>query len=408
MDLNNIMLLKKNIIKIEKVDKIMKNTIEVWINDDLKLFSINKILHKYSNTKVPLYRFYFNKNNSLNFIDNEENIITRNNHYNITYKCLNCNSIHKVALNNLIRKINKNIVNCRICKEYEEIKRQKHSEFMKNKYNNQNFENKNFENKNFDCLIDKLNNDELKFNTYDTEFKENYFKRNMDNDEFQYIRKKIISIQNRKFILNHDFVYYPCVSISNQTRFCPYLYNKSNNNIEKIINIEFKCDNCHNNFFSKDLHSHKNRIKALCKDCNLTNNIFKIRTFKNLTNETICYQSKFELKFIRYCNDKKIVIINGPKIEYYRANSNKTHSYRIDFAIPKLKLLIEIKDNHIWHKDQVDSGIWDEKVNGVNKFLQNKNSYKNIIYEKYIIIYPKNYIQECNNILSSYWKFQNL
>ena len=189
--------------------------------------------------------------------------------------------------------------------------------------------------------------------------------------------------------MTSDFIYYPCVSISNQTRFLPYLYSKINNNIEKIVNIEFKCENCGNIFISKDLHSHKNRIKALCKDCNLTNNIYKIRTFKNLSNETICYQSKFELKFIRYCNENKIFLINGPKILYNMANSNKQHSYRVDFAIPKLKLLIEIKDNHIWHRDQINSGKWDQKLAGVNMFLENKHEYKNVIYEKYIIIFPK-------------------
>ena len=36
-----------------------------------------------------------------------------------------------------------------------------------------------------------------------------------------------------------------------------------------------------------------------------TNNIFKIRTFKNLSNETICYQSKFELNFIRFLIESK-------------------------------------------------------------------------------------------------------
>ena len=43
-------------------------------------------------------------------------------------------------------------------------------------------------------LLDKLNNDKNKFYDYDSDFKENYFKRNMDNKEFEYIRKKIISI----------------------------------------------------------------------------------------------------------------------------------------------------------------------------------------------------------------------
>ena len=411
MEDNTIMLLKKNIIKIEKNNEENKNIIKFWEGNELDTFSINKITHKYSNTKVPLYRFFFNNNNCSNFIDYEENIITRNNHYNITYKCINCNSIHKVSLNNILRKINRNIINCRICKEYEELKRNNHSNYMLNYHSNKDIITKNND-KNIIIkhisLVDKLNNDKIKFDEYDSDFKDNYFKRNMDNNEFEYIRNKILSIQNKKFLMTDDFIYYPCVSISNQTRFCPYLYSKTNNIIEKIVNIELKCDNCNNNFISKDLHSHKNKIKALCKDCNLTNNIFKIRTYKNLANETICYQSKFELKFIRYCNENKILVINGPKIEYNRSNSKKIHTYKIDFAIPKLKLLIEIKDNHIWHKEQVQSGKWDEKVNGVEQFLQNKSIYGNVIYEKYIIIYPKNYVEECKNILNNYWKYGNI
>ena len=411
MDLNNIMLLKKNIIKIENNDKNSKEVLETWENDRIALFSINKIVHKYSNTKAPLYRFFLNKNSVDNFTEFEENIITRNNHYNITYKCIKCDSIHKVALNNILRKINNNITNCKICKEYEALKRNNQSIKLKTHYYNiKNNINQDIrhQDKIEIKLLDKLNDDKEKFDNYDSEFKENYFRRNMDNKEFEYIRKKIITIQNKKFLMNDDFIYYPCVSISNQTRFCPYLYSKSNNNIEKLVNLEFKCENCSNVFISKDLHSHKNKIKALCKDCNLTNNIFKIRSFKNLANESICYQSKFELKFIRYCNENKILLINGPKISYNRANSNKLHSYRVDFAIPKLKLLIEIKDNHIWHRDQVSSGKWEEKVKGVDNFLKNKDIYKDVIYEKYIIIFPKNYVNECKNILNNYWQFDNL
>jgi hypothetical protein len=110
------------------------------------------------------------------------------------------------------------------------------------------------------------------------------------------------------------------------------------------------------------------------------------------------YQSKFELKFIRYCNDKKIYVINGPKI-YYKYN-NKNPTYKIDFAIPKLNLLIEIKDNHIWHKEQVKNGKWNAKVEGVNNYLESeKNNYKN-----FIVIFPKNYLIELEKIVNDYWK----
>lgn len=146
------------------------------------------------------------------------------------------------------------------------------------------------------------------------------------------------------------------------------------------------------------MHSHKNKIKSLCKDCNLTNNIFKLRSYENLSKEKIMYQSKFELKFIRYCNEKKIYLINGPKIDY--TFKDKNCKYKVDFAIPKLNLLIEIKDNHIWHREQINNGKWNSKVEGVNQYLKSEKN----IYKNFIVIFPKNYILQVNKIVDDYWK----
>lgn len=378
MDINNIQLLKKNIICIEN------NNFLKWENKDLAKFNIDKIVHKYSNTGIPLYRFFF---------DNE--VITRNNHYIVSYKCINCDSIHKVALNNIIRKINRNITKCRICKEFDDIKRQNQSKYMIDRFD-KNIETPIKISKIIPTLLDKLILDKIAFDEYDDEFKDNYFRRNMTSEEFDYFKTKIISMQNKKFKIDNDFIYYPIVSISNQTRFCPYLYSISRNCLEKIHHIEIKCDNCDSYFISRDLHSHKNRIKAHCKDCNFTNNVFKIRTYHNLSNEKIMYQSKFELKFIRYCNEHKIYITNGPKVAYRMNNKNCT--YKVDFAIPKIKTLIEIKDNHIWHREQVNSGKWGEKIKGVDNYIITSSMYSN-----FKIIFPKNYVVETKNIVDEYW-----
>lgn len=387
MDTDTIKLLKKNIICIEEKregqGREEREGEEREKREGLSYpFDINKIVHKYSNTGVPLYRFFFN---------NE--VITRNNHYLVTYKCINCESIHKVALNNILRKINRNITKCKICKEFDEIKRLNHSKYMLECCGKPK---ENIDIKKVITLKDKLISDQKAFDEYDDDFKNNYFRRNMSYDEFDYFRKKIISILNDKFKMDDDLIYYPIVSISNQTRFSPYLYSISRNCLEKIHHIKIKCDNCNSHFISKDLHSHKNRIKAFCKDCNLTNNIFKLRTYHNIANEKIIYQSKFELKFIRLCNDKKIYIINGPKVEYYF--NNKKCTYKIDFAIPKLNYLIEIKDNHIWHREQINNGKWGEKIKGVENYIKN-----NEIYTKFLVIFPKNYVSETNNLVDKYW-----
>lgn len=380
MEEYHINILLNNVIEVKN-----KKTNEIL---DLTKLYIDKITHMYSNTKVPVYRFIYN-----------DNIIKKNNDYQIKHKCIICDSITEVALNNTLRKINKNIIRCTTCRELNEYKKQNQSEYMKNTYKNHGKIIKKLREDVEISLLEKLKLDENIFNNYDDDFKDNYFKRNMTIEEFNYIRPKIISIQNGKYNIfeNDDLVYYPIVSISNQTRFCPYLYSTSRNSLEKIHNLIIKCDNCGSLFKSKDLHSHKNKIKAFCVDCNLTNNIFKIRSYINFSNEKILYQSKFELKFIRYCNEHKIYIINGPKIEYYW--NDKQRTYKIDFAIPKLKYLIEIKDNHCWHLDNLNTGKWQSKENGVHEYIKSNNN-----YDKFIMIFPKNYVNITKKIFEEYSK----
>ena len=60
----------------------------------------------------------------------------------------------------------------------------------------------------------------------------------------------------------------------------------------------------------------------------------------------------------------------------------------------------EIKDNHIWHREQINNGKWNSKVEGVNQYLKSEKN----IYKNFIVIFPKNYIQQVNKIVEDYWK----
>ena len=136
------------------------------------------------------------------------------------------------------------------------------------------------------------------------------------------------------------------------------------------------------------MQSFKNCLKLLCPDCKLCNRTFKIRPTKNINNDVIIYQSKLELKFIDWCNSNNIVVNNGPNLNYIF--NDKERKYRVDFQINDI--LIEIKDFHIWHKNQVESGMWEAKINAV------KNSNK-----KYFFITPNNWIQmlsELKNLIN--------
>jgi hypothetical protein len=75
--------------------------------------------------------------------------------------------------------------------------------------------------------------------------------------------------------------------------------------------------------------------------------------------------------------------------------NDKTRKYRVDFKINDI--LIEIKDFHIWHKNQVESGQWSQKINAVENYVK-ENGLK-----KYFFITPNNWNQmlsELKNIIN--------
>lgn len=123
----------------------------------------------------------------------------------------------------------------------------------------------------------------------------------------------------------------------------------------------------------------------MCHDCKLCRKIFKIRNTKNIINNNILYQSQLELKFINWCNNNNIIVTNGPKISYFFDSKNRI--YKVDFYLPQIYLLIEVKDDHIWHITQVNNGKWDAKINAVNIILKENNN----LYNEYILLKPNNW-----------------
>jgi hypothetical protein len=107
-----------------------------------------------------------------------------------------------------------------------------------------------------------------------------------------------------------------------------------------------------------------------------------IRHTKNIINEKILYQSKLELKFIDWCNTNQLIIKNGPSLKY---NFNgKDRIYKVDFRLNNV--LIETKDDHIWHQNDLKSGKWAAKIAAVENEIKNNN-----LYKKYYVLKPQNW-----------------
>jgi len=335
------------------------------MRDDI-LKSIIEFKNKKDNSIIPIIK------KELKFETSKENIwyvfindikLKKTSEYIITYRCLRCSNINSVNSTQILRKIRQNKIGCFNCSNLKLQIKLSNQEFYKNSLS--------------------------EFENYPDQYKNSYFINNLTIDDYNRIKKNIISFCNGKYTDIESYEFWSIYKSHNQMKFTSVFYDKINDTIFKANQPIIKCDNCRKNWRCKSLESFKNDYKILCQDCKLCNRTFKIRPIKNLNNDIITYQSKLELKFIKWCNNNNLLVKNGPNIDYIFDDKNK--KYRVDFQVDNL--LIEIKDFHIWHKNQVESGLWDEKVNAVNEYIKNNN------LKKYILMTPHNWNQISKEIL---------
>lgn len=354
-------------------------------NEDMSHLTraIVKISHPASNTKIPIYRFIL-----------DGKCVTRNNPFVIKYKCWTCSVEQEISLTLYIRKVNKHMDKCIVCKNLDLIKRETHSKKMQ-LYSDMKLCGKKIEKPpvikwNTLPLRERVELSLKEWATYDDEFKMKYFNIHLDEKEFEILRSKIVSIGNKKIKDITQYVYVPIFQVFNQSRFTPMLIDLEHNRIEKPQYIEYMCESCECTFINRDLEIRKNKYKTLCQECTFCNKIFKIRPYIMPDGNRIMYQSSPELQLIKWCNENSIKIENGPRIEYLF--DDKIRRYQIDFCLPDIKMLIEVKDNHIWHIRQIASGKWPAKERCAIAWGK-EHGYK------YTIMYPKTSTYIKNEIL---------
>ncbi len=203
------------------------------------------------------------------------------------------------------------------------------------------------------------------FEKYPDQYKNSYLLSHLTGEDYDRIKPNIISFGNGSYLDIDNYDFWSIYKVNNQMRFSSVMYDKKNDCIFKANQPILTCDNCHRDWRSKSIEQFKNCYKILCQECKLCNRTFKIRPVKNINNDILVYQSKLELKFIQWCATNNFVVSNGPYIEYFF--NEKSRIYRVDFQISDI--LIEIKDFHIWHKNQVASGQWQAKENAVKKYI---------------------------------------
>ena len=338
----------------------------------LEKVKIEKIVAKYSNTKAPIFKLVI-----------ESKPISRNNNLLVRYNCLTCKIIQEITLNLFMRKVNKDIRCCDTCKNKSETKRTQQSQFMKANMSSiisGEYEKKEVKKVKDNTLDEHLLLSDTEWKSEDDDFQNSYFLTHLTIDEFERIRSKIIDIGNGKLTDLSGWIYQPYYRIFNQTKYTPMLINKNSNQVEKPYYISFQCENCESKFTHRDLEIVKNKLKLLCKDCSLVNKTFRLRQLKLKNGDTILWQSVYERRFIEWCEEKNISIKNGPKIPFIF--QEKERMYRVDFELPNHKKIVEMKDNHCWHKDQVASGRFAAKDECANKWAQANGYTFHVVFPK--------------------------
>jgi hypothetical protein len=327
-----------------------------------------------SSTKVPIHKIQLNGE-----------ILSRHNPYRICYACIVCGSENTVNLDNVARKVNRNRRYCQHCRNLIPEKQQQHAEFMTG-LNIREYSKPLRPRKKTLAGQELLDVSWRDFAEMDSDFIEAYYRKNLTTEEFNRIQDKIVHIQHGKIRDLGAYDYIPHVRVWNQVMFVPKLFHRHTKLFEDIQDITYRCESCHKQFTNRDLSVQKNKLKIYCQDCNFCNRTFRIRSIKNACGEHLTYQSPYELKFVRFCNESGIRVLDGPTITY-SWNGKEDLRYRVDFYLPDLNWIVELKDNHHFHRHQVECGKWTAKMNAVEQVLHHHT------YDKFLLIFPKNYAE---------------
>jgi hypothetical protein len=365
--------------------KILNNIIEISI--DTTPIEIKSIRLEFSPNK------YSSKKNSIYHITLNDKHLSKKDAFNIKYKCVSCDAIHIVGTTQFLRKINKCSYRCGLCVNKDEIKRLNHSCYLSTLDNKdtRSIKQQTPNKPSLSLREQKMESDRI-FEEYDDDFKDNYYTYHLTNEDYERISKNIISLQNGKYKIE-DLEYWSVFKTNNQMLFSSVFYDNANNLVIKANQPILRCDNCGNDWRAKTLEKYKNCHKILCPACTLCNRTYKIRTTKNCVKDIILYQSKLELNFINWCNNNSIIVRNGPVLPYVFLDVAR--KYKVDFMIRcggDADILIEIKDNHIWYRNDIKSGKHEAKMSAVRAAIEKGD------YKEYYLITPDIWVNTLKTI----------
>jgi hypothetical protein len=110
---------------------------------------------------------------------------------------------------------------------------------------------------------------------------------------------------------------------------------------------------------------------------------------KNCNGMAVTCKNKFEIKFVNFCNENNIEILNGPLLQYTIGSAPTT--FRVGFELPVFGYLVDLVENKV------------RFVNSSKKMLKHEAivSYCEANSKHYHCIYQYNYIKFTRSLLKS-------
>ena len=150
--------------------KIVNNILEITDHNNNPL-DISNIKLEFSCNK------YSSKKNSIYHITLGTKHLSKQDKYSIKYKCVTCEAVHIVGTTQLLRKINKCSHRCNLCVNKDECKRQEQKEVNPVPMSLQ-------EAREYSINL---------FEGYDDEFKEDYYRSHLTEEDYMRVSKNILS-----------------------------------------------------------------------------------------------------------------------------------------------------------------------------------------------------------------------
>lgn len=266
--------------------------ININIKDQI-IESITHLINKKSKIDIPIVKKELKFDNSLYHLYINDIKIKKTSEHLIKYRCLTCDSENLVSTTHFLNKIKLSKKRCSLCNDTN---------------NHHLLTNKTYRDKHRDSI-------EL-FKTFPEQYKNAYLLSHLLEEDYQRIKRCLISFCNDKFTDIENYEYWTIYKIHNQMNFSSVIYDKVNDIIFKADQPIIRCDNCQNNWRCKSLESFKNCYKILCQTCKLDNQIKKIKICKNIDGDNLMYQTRFELRFINWCKSNGIALKNSLDSKY--------------------------------------------------------------------------------------------